>query len=109
MNSCLPPPPRSLRSLLEDAPETELPDGAEGEEPVTIPFDAFHADLSAYEMPPQVEDAAPALLFARELGPALWYNSVALARDPAAESESMPVGMFQPSECMRGTQATDRK
>ncbi|HEX8579531.1 MAG TPA: hypothetical protein VF655_08050 [Allosphingosinicella sp.] len=101
-------PQAALRSLLEDA-ETELPDGAEGEEPVTIPFDAFHADLSAYEAPPQVEDEAPALLFARELGPALWYNSVALSRDPAAESESMPVGLFQPTECMRETQATDRK
>ena len=101
-------PEGALRSLLEDA-ETELPDAAEGEEPVTIPFDAFRADLSTYEMPPQVEDAAPALLFARELGPALWYNSAALARDPAAESEAMPVGFFQPSECMRETQATDRK
>ncbi|HEY0147994.1 MAG TPA: hypothetical protein VGB70_03235 [Allosphingosinicella sp.] len=102
-------PAAALRSLEEDAPEAELPDGAEGEEPVTIAFDAFRPDLSVYKAPPQVEDRAPARLFARELGAALWYNAAALARDPAAEAEAMPIGMFEPASCMRKTHFTVRK
>jgi hypothetical protein len=101
-------PEAALRSFTGDGPGAELPDG-EGEDPVTIAFDAFRPDLSAYGTPPQANDPAPARLFARELGAALWYNAGALARDPAAEAESMPSGMFEPTTCMRETHSTVQK
>jgi hypothetical protein len=93
-------PEAAARSLTEDTPE--LPDGEPGEEPVLIAFDAFRSDLSVYQAPPQVDDPAPARLFARELGPALWYNPAGLARDPSAAPEAMPTGMFAPAECAPG-------
>jgi hypothetical protein len=46
---------------------------------------------------------APAFLFARGLGPSLWYDRTALAgNDPAAEQESMPIGLFEPAGCDGG-------
>jgi hypothetical protein len=91
-------PEAAARALEEDAPPVVAP--IDGEPPVTIDFDAFHADLSPYLDPPQVEDPAPARLFARGLGPALWYNAVGLAGgDAKAEAESMPIGMFETFQC----------
>jgi hypothetical protein len=73
------------------------------EEPPFIPFDAFGPDLKAYEGPPGSTMPAPARLFARGLGPSLWYESVTLAgNDPKAEQESMPIGMFEPAGCGGG-------
>ena len=83
------------------APEpTELPEPPKGEEPLLIQFDAFARDLKAFDSPPQAANWAPALIFSRGLGPALWYSSVALAGgDEKAEQESMPIGLFQPAGC----------
>jgi len=67
-------------------------------EPLSLPFDAFRADLSAFGAPPQSGDKPPSLLFARALGPALWYGPGELAGGEA-EAESMPVGLFEASGC----------
>ena len=90
-------PEAAALTLAQDAPEPEK--GADGEQPVLIAFDAFRSDLTVYEAPPQADDPAPARVFARELGSALWYNPAALARDPSATAEAMPIGMFAPAEC----------
>jgi hypothetical protein len=75
-----------------------------------IPFDAFRADLSVYRSPPTSADPAPARLFARGLGPELWYNSVALAGgDEAAKPESMPIGMFVPAACEAAQKKSRRR
>jgi hypothetical protein len=91
-------PEKMALTLEEDAPEPPA-SGGEEEDAVMIAFDAFRADLSVYKTPPQVGDPAPARIFARELGSALWYNAPALAGDPAAQHESMPISMFEPADC----------
>ena len=90
-------PESAARTLRDDAPEP----APAGEPPVLIPFDAFRPDLSDYTAPPQVGDPAPARLFARELGAALWYDPARLSGDGAAAAEAMPIGMFAPAECRR--------
>jgi hypothetical protein len=86
-------PEAALRSLLDEPVEHQ-----DGEEPVMIGFDAFRADLSVYQ--------APARLFARELGSALWYNATGLAGGEEAEAEAMPISMFEPAECVQPAQPT---
>ena len=82
------------------AEPTQLPDPPAGEEPLVIHFDAFGRDLKAFASPPQSSDRPPALLFSRGLGPALWYNWVALAGgDEKAQQESMPTGLFEAAGC----------
>jgi hypothetical protein len=69
-------------------------------EPPFIPFDAFGPDHAAYESPPNSTTPPPALLFARGLGPALWYEWTALAGgDESAAQESMPIGLFEAAGC----------
>lgn len=85
---------------MSDEEEREATGRATAGETLVIPFDAFGPDLKAYETPPQSTDPAPARLFARGLGPALWYESVRLSgNDESAEPESMPIGMFAPAGC----------
>jgi hypothetical protein len=91
-------PEKMALTLEEDAPEPPS-SGGEEEQAVMIAFDAFRADLSVYDAPPQVDDPAPARIFARELGSALWYNAPALAGDPTAQHESMPISLFEPAGC----------
>jgi hypothetical protein len=65
-----------------------------------IEFTAFRQDLAALEGAPTSQDAPPALLFARGLGPALWYDWVGLSGGAAdAGQESMPVGLFEFAGC----------
>lgn len=65
-----------------------------------IAFDAFDDNLAALPYPPTSDTPAPARLFARGLGEALWYRPAELAGgDRRARQESMPVGMFEPSGC----------
>jgi hypothetical protein len=87
--------------LSRASPEPlEPPRPPEGEERLSIEFDAFAADRSAFRMPPQLKNRAPAFLFARGLGPALSYSAVELAAgDPKAEMESMPIGLFDRFGC----------
>jgi hypothetical protein len=86
---------------LDDEAEREASGRATAGEAMTIPFDAFTAGLDAFDLPPQSSDPAPALLFARGLGPALWYESVRLAgNDEGAAQESMPVGLFRAAGCV---------
>ena len=92
-----------LAARMDDDEEHDATARAKGDEPPFIPFDAFGPDLKAYESPPMSNMPAPARLFARGLGPSLWYESVTLAgNDPAAEPESMPIGMFEPAGCGGG-------
>jgi hypothetical protein len=71
-----------------------------GEDRPSIEFDAFDARLKAFESPPQSTDKAPARLFARRLGPALWYEPVSLSGgDESAAQEAMPIGLFEPAGC----------
>ena len=91
-------PRRSVR--LDDDAERDAAAKASAGEPVTIEFDAFRGDFSAWQAPPQSSDKAPALLFARRLGPALWYEPVRLSgNDEGAVQEAMPVGLFEPAGC----------
>ena len=89
-----------LAVRMSDEEEREATGRATEGEPPFIPFDAFGPDLKAHEGPPTAESPAPAFLFARGLGPALWYEWTALAgNDPKAEQESMPIGLFEPAGC----------
>lgn len=92
-----------LAVRMSDEAEREATGRATAGEPPFIPFDAFGPDLKAYEMPPTSTTPAPALLFARGLGPALWYEWTALGgNDPKAQQESMPIGLFEPAGCDGG-------
>jgi hypothetical protein len=96
------PDPKAEAEALEAERDEEPEPGAPGPEAdyVSIPFDAFDADLEALQHPPQSTDPPPARLFVRGLGPALWYEPVSLAGgDETAEEESMPVSMFEPAGC----------
>jgi hypothetical protein len=87
---------------MSDDEEADAADKREGAEPVMIEFDAFDGNLKASKTPPQAADKAPALLFARGLGPALWYNPAGLAgSDATAAQESMPIGFFRASGCSK--------
>lgn len=89
-----------VSATLSDAEERAAAAKMRLAEPLSLPFDAFGPDLRAYEAPPQSTDRAPALLFARALGPALWYRPVELSGgDPGAETEPMPVGLFKAAGC----------
>ncbi len=89
-----------LSVRLSDEEERDAAQKMRMDEPLTLPFDAFAADLRAFGAPPQSTDRAPSLLFARALGPALWYSPTELAGgDPKAEAESMPVGLFEAAGC----------
>ena len=87
-------------AAVDDAPR----DADEGQEaPLRIAFDVFGADLGPWPAPPRRGDPAPAFLFARDLGPALWYDWVRLAAgDRSAAQEVMPVGTFRPMACDTG-------
>src|SRR5688572_21254704 len=89
-----------LSVRLSDEAEREAAAKMRTTEPHSLPFDAFRADLSTFRSPPQSSDKAPSLLFARALGPALWYSPTELAGgDSTAEAESMPVGLFKAAGC----------
>jgi hypothetical protein len=85
---------------LSDEEERDAADRMEPPDALSIKFDAFRADLSHFGSPPQSRDKPPSFLFARDLGPALWYGPSTLAgNDPKAESEGMPIGLFVPAGC----------
>ncbi|WP_114951886.1 hypothetical protein [Sphingosinicella terrae] len=91
-------PRRAAR--MDDDEERDTAERIEAADMPPLPFDAFRADLSTADGPPQTSDPAPALLFARGLGPALWYDwTRAAAGDPRAVQESMPIGLFEPAGC----------
>lgn len=85
---------------LSDDEERAAAERMQPADPLGLAFDAFAADLSAFQAPPQSRDKPPSLLFARGLGPALWYGPANLAgNDPAAEEESLPIGLFKAAGC----------
>jgi hypothetical protein len=89
-----------VSARLSDDEEWEAGKRMAPAEPLEIEFDAFAADLSAFEAPPQSKDKPPSLLFARGLGPALWYGPSTLAgNDETARQEGMPIGLFVPAGC----------
>lgn len=91
--------PRVSVRLSDDA-ERDSAERMQPAEPLNIEFDAFRQDLRAFQAPPRSADRPPALLFARGLGPALWYGPSTLAgNDPKAESEAMPIGLFVAAGC----------
>ena len=85
---------------LDDEGERAAYARIEALDPPRIPLDAFRADLSAFDNAPQAEDPPPALLFARAVGPELWYDWTRLGGgDPGAVQESMPIGLFERAGC----------
>ncbi len=85
---------------LSDDEERAAAERMQPPDPLSIEFDAFRADLGAFQAPPQSRDKAPALFFARGLGPALWYGPSTLAgNDSTAEQEGMPIGLFVAAGC----------
>lgn len=85
---------------LSDDGERDAAERVEPPEPLNIEFDAFRSDLAAFKAPPRSTDRPPALLFARGLGPALWYGPSTLAgNDSTAEREGMPIGLFVAAGC----------
>jgi len=89
-----------LSVRLSDDEERDAAERMEPAEPLDIAFDAFAADLSAFEAPPRSSDKPPSLLFARGLGPALWYGPLTLSgNDETAEQEGMPISLFVPAGC----------
>jgi hypothetical protein len=85
---------------LSDDEERAAADRMQPPDPLGLEFDAFRADLTAFQAPPQSSDKPPALLFARGLGPALWYGPSTLAgNDSAAGQEGMPIGLFVAAGC----------
>ncbi|MES2987506.1 MAG: hypothetical protein V4808_06350 [Pseudomonadota bacterium] len=76
-----------------------------GDEPdplKNITFDTFDPDLKSADGPPQAGDDAPARIFMRGIGQALWYNwDWAAAGDPKAEQESIPTAMWEPKGCAK--------
>jgi hypothetical protein len=89
-----------LSVRLSDDQERDAGEKMQMPDALGLPFDAFAVDLKAFEAPPQLGDKPPALLFARALGPALWYGPTTLAGgDEKAESEGMPVGLFEAAGC----------
>jgi hypothetical protein len=91
--------PRVSVRLSDDA-ERDAAERMEPPEPLNLEFDAFRSDLAAFKTPPRSTDRPPALLFARGLGPALWYGPSTLAgNDSTAEREAMPIGMFVSAGC----------
>lgn len=91
-----------LAVRMSDDQERDATKRATAGEPPFIPFDAFGPDLKAHGTPTSTTPA-PAFLFARGLGPALWYEWTPLAgNDPTAEQESMPIGLFEPAGCNGG-------
>jgi len=89
-----------LAARMDDEEERDSAQRVSAGEPMSIQFDAFRPDLAAFESPPQAADRPPALLFARGLGPALWYDTARLAgNDRSAVQESMPIGLFEAAGC----------
>lgn len=92
--------PRAAAGMSDEEERRATGRASTAIEPLSIHFDAFEADLDAYEWPPQSGQPAPSFLFARGLGPALNYEWTALAGgDPGAVRESMPIGMFERAGC----------
>lgn len=89
-----------LSARLSDDEEREAAARLQDSEPLGLPFDAFDSKLKAFGAPPQSSDRAPALLFMRAIGPKLWYGPSELAGgDTTAETESMPIGLFEAAGC----------
>jgi hypothetical protein len=87
---------------LSDDEERDAAERMQPPQPLNIGFDAFRSDLSAFKTPPRSSDRPPALLFARGLGPALWYGPSTLGgNDSAAQQEAMPIGLFVAAGCGR--------
>jgi hypothetical protein len=91
-------PAQAIENWKASQPRPEAP-----HDPLqNITFDAFGRDLTKFDSPPQSSDTAPARLFMRGLGQALWYSwTWAAAGDPKAEQDSIPTAMWEPKECRK--------
>ena len=91
-------PDRDPATLTEADQEAGAPDKAE--EPPQVDFDMFDANYDVIDAVPQADSAAPAHLFARGLGPLLWYNPAAAANgDSTATAVSIPIAMYDLTRC----------
>lgn len=97
--------PRLVKPAVEDGgtPDARLPAArsAAGADVPNIAFDAFRADLTAYNWPPQSMDPAPAYLFSRELGAAFHYNHNGEPLGPQTETVGIDIAFWRPSGCSR--------
>ncbi len=97
---------RIAPSAVKPAPEGETPvdtleqgDGDEAIDP--IEFDAFDAQLMAFQGPPQLGDRAPAYLFARGLGPLFHYahNGNAYIKLAPNTGVQIDIAFWRPAGC----------
>lgn len=73
------------------------------DDPIEVDFDSFDSDFGHLDGPPQSADPAPAHLFARGLGPLMWYNAVGAANgDKTAKATSIPIAMWDYVSCDAG-------
>jgi hypothetical protein len=92
----------AVSARMSDEEQGAAAERLSAREPVLVEFDAFDSKLKALEGPPQAGGKAPALLFARGLGPALWYNAAGLSGgDEKAEAEALPIGFFRAAGCAK--------
>jgi len=91
-------PDVDAEKITEADREAEQP--APPEDPIEFDFDLFDADYGVIDSPPQAGTPAPAHLFARGLGPLLWYNPVGAANgDKTAKTASIPIAMYDLTGC----------
>ena len=70
------------------------------ENPIQIDFDMFDRNYGVIEIPPQARTPAPAHLYARGIGPLVWYNPVGAANgDKTAKTASIPIAMYDLAGC----------
>ncbi len=97
---------RIAPSAVRPATDGETPvdtldqgDSDEGIDP--IEFDAFDAQLKAFQGPPQLGGRVPAYLFARGLGPLFHYahNGNAYIKLPPSQGVRIDIALWRPSGC----------
>lgn len=71
------------------------------ENSVVVDFDMFDRDYGIINTLPQAGTHAPSHLFARGLGPLVWYNPIGAANgDKTAKTASIPIAMYDLKGCV---------
>ncbi len=80
-------------------------EGLDAEVLATLRFLAFDGDFTVANNPPLASEPAPQAIMLPELGVTLWYSPGALTKDPAAERDPMPRGLFRLVGCGAAAEA----
>ena len=68
--------------------------------PIQVDFDMFDHRYGVIASPPESGSLAPSHLFARGIGPLIWYNPIGAANgDKTAKAVSVPIAMYDLSSC----------